>query len=116
MRAVFAFGAQKNLAIFYAVIVEAEVINILDPLNIHGEPFKPVGEFSAGPFAGNAAHLLKIGELRHLHPVAPHLPSQAPGAERRAFPIILNEADVMQSGVNAKRAIAFNQQRLRVRR
>ena len=46
-----------------------------------------------------AADLLEIGELRHFHAIAPDLPSQTPGPERRAFPVILDKADVMQRRV-----------------
>jgi hypothetical protein len=48
-----------------------------------------------------AADLLEIGELRDLHPVAPDLPAQAPGAQRGAFPVILDEADVVDVHVDA---------------
>ena len=51
--------------------------------------------------AVEAADLLEIGELRHLHAVAPHLPAEAPGAERRALPVVLDEADVVQLRVEA---------------
>ncbi len=47
------------------------------------------------------ADLLEIGELADLHPVAPDLPAQTPGAQRRAFPVILDKADVVQIGVDA---------------
>ena len=48
-----------------------------------------------------AADLLEIGELADLHAVAPDLPAEPPGAERRAFPVVLDEADVVQVHVDA---------------
>ena len=47
------------------------------------------------------ADLLEIGELRHLHAVAPDLPAEPPGAERGALPVILDKADVMERRVDA---------------
>ncbi len=75
--------------------VEVEVEDIVDTLHIHGEALEPVGEFARDWLAIDAADLLEIGELRHFHAVAPDFPAQAPGAERRAFPIVLDEADVV---------------------
>src|SRR3546814_4563559 len=53
-----------------------------------------------------AAHLLKIGELGHLHPVAPHFPAEPPGAKRWRFPVVLDEADVVEQRVDADRGEA----------
>ena len=50
-----------------------------------------------------AAALLEVGELRHFHAVAPDFPAQPPGAERRALPVVLDETDVVQRGVDADR-------------
>ena len=47
--------------------------------------------------------LLEVGELRDLHAVAPALPAEPPGAERRALPVVLDEADVVQLRVDADR-------------
>ena len=46
-------------------------------------------------FAINAANLLEVGELRHLHAVEPDFPSQTPGAQRWVLPIVFHEADVV---------------------
>ena len=51
-----------------------------------------------------AADLLEIGELRDLHAVEPDFPAQAPGAERRRFPVVLDEADVVLARIDAERA------------
>ena len=74
-----------------------------DILHVHGQPFEPVGEFARDRQAVEAAHLLKIGELRHLHAVAPDLPAETPGAERRRFPVVLDEADVVLGEIDADR-------------
>src|SRR6185295_2893163 len=51
--------------------------------------------------AFEARDLLEIGELRHLHAVAPALPAESPRAERRAFPIVLDETDVVRFLIDA---------------
>ena len=48
------------------------------------------------------AHLLEVGELGDLHAVEPHLPPQAPGAERGRLPVVLDEADVVLPRVDAE--------------
>ena len=62
----------------------------------------------------DAADALEIGELRHLHSVAPHLPAEAPGPDRRVLPVVLDEADVVQAGVDANGAQGVQIQLLQV--
>src|SRR3546814_6204308 len=75
---------------------EAQVVHIVDVLDVHGQPFEPIGDLARDRLAVKAAHLLKIGELGHLHPVAPHFPAEPPGAKRWRFPVVLDEADVVE--------------------
>src|SRR3546814_6422437 len=82
---------EEYIAIGHALIVEGEIIDVVDPLNIHGEPLKSVGQFARYRLAIEAAHLLEIGELRHFHAVAPDFPAKTPGAKRRRFPVIRSE-------------------------
>ena len=96
--------------------VIVEVVYPLDPLDIHRQPLQPVGEFGRGECHRDAADLLEIGELGHLHAVAPDFPAQAPGADGRVLPVVLDEADVVQRRIDADRAVAVEQQRLAVRR
>ena len=56
--------------------------------------------------AGNAADLLEVGELRDLHAIEPHLPAQAPGAERGVFPVVFHKAHVVFLQVKTQRAQA----------
>ena len=96
---IFLLGLPEHLAIGDALgpgaAVEIEVEDIVDALHIHGEALEPVGELARDRRAVEPADLLEIGELRHFHAVAPHFPAQPPGAERRAFPVVLDEADVV---------------------
>src|ERR1035437_2089994 len=48
--------------------------------------------------------LLKVGELRDLQPVEHDLPAHAPRAQRRRFPIIFFELDVVLAQVNPKQS------------
>jgi hypothetical protein len=60
-----------------------------------------VGQFARHRRAFDAADLLEIGELRDFHAVAPAFPAKPPGAERRAFPVVLDKADVVQQRIDA---------------
>src|SRR3546814_94903 len=51
---------EEYIAIGHALIVEGEIIDVVDPLNIHGEPLKSVGQFARYRLAIEAAHLLEI--------------------------------------------------------
>ena len=81
--------------------VEVEVVDALDALHIHRQALEPVGELAGDRRAFEARDLLEVGELRHFHAVAPAFPAEAPGAERRALPVVLDEADVVQLRIDA---------------
>src|SRR3546814_7918993 len=81
--------------------VEVEVVDVLNPLHIHGEAFEAVGQLGRDRVAVEAADLLEIRELADLHAVAPDLPAEAPGAERRPFPVVFDEADVVPHRIAA---------------
>ena len=102
---IFLLGLQEDLAIADLIValaaVEVKVVDVVDALHIHGEPLEPVGQFAGDRRAFNAADLLEIGELRDFHAVAPALPAEPPGAEGGAFPVVLDEADVMHQRVDA---------------
>ena len=83
--------------------VEVEVVDALDPLDIHRQPFEPVGQLGRDRVAFDAADLLEIGELADLHAVEPDLPAEPPGAQGRALPIVLDKADVVARRVDAER-------------
>ena len=63
-----------------------------------------------------AGDLLEVGELRNLHAVAPALPAETPGAERRALPVVLDEADVVDLGIDADGVERLQVELLDVRR
>ena len=102
---IFLLGLQEHVAIGDLVLalaaVEVEIEHAVDALHIHGEALKPVGQLARDGIAVEAADLLEIGELRHLHAVEPDLPAEPPGAERRALPVVLDEADVVLQGIDA---------------
>jgi hypothetical protein len=117
---VFLLGLKEDVAVGDPVLalaaVEIEIEHVVHVLHIHGEPFEPVGQFARDGIAVEAADLLKIGELGHLHSVEPDFPAEAPGAERRALPIVLDEADVVLEGIDAERKQAVEIEVLEVGR
>ena len=80
-----------------------QVIDILDALQVHRQAFDAVGDFAGDRLAVDAADLLEIGELRHLHAVHPDLPAQTPGTKRRVLPVVLDETYVVLLEVEAER-------------
>src|SRR3546814_12573689 len=91
----------EDLTVAHPGAVEVEVVDVLDPLHIHGEAFEAVGQLGRDRVAVEAADLLEIRELADLHAVAPDLPAEAPGAERRTFPVVFDEADVVPHRLDA---------------
>ena len=74
---------------------EDQVVDVVDALQVHGDPLEPVGQLRRHRPALESARLLEVGELGHLHPVAPDFPAQAPGAQGGRFPVVLDEAQVV---------------------
>ena len=83
---IFLLGLKEHVAIGDLVLalaaVEIEIEHAVDALHIHGKPLQPVGQLARDGIAVEAADLLEIGELGHLHAVAATPPSRAP--RRRA--------------------------------
>src|SRR4029078_409880 len=108
---IFLFALQEHVAVGDPVLafasVEIEIEDIVDALHIHGETLETVSELARDGIAVEAAHLLEVGELRYFHAVAPDFPAEPPGAERRALPIIFDEADVVVLGIDADSREAF---------
>ena len=55
----------------------------------------------------DATALLEVSELRDLQAVEHHLPADAPRAQRRRFPVVFFELDVMLAQINTHRAQRF---------
>src|SRR5688500_15662882 len=79
---------QAHLAIPHAA-APFEVEDVVHALQEHGNPLEAVGDLARDRLEIEAAHLLKIGELRDLRAVEQHLPADAPGAQRRRLPVVL---------------------------
>jgi hypothetical protein len=97
-------------------IVERQVVDAVEAEHIHGEAFEAVGELARDRAHVEAADLLEVGELRDFHAVAPDFPAEAPGAKRRVLPVVLDEADVVDCGVDADLVEAFEIEILNVGR
>ncbi len=77
-----------------------QVINALNPLQVHGDTLQAVSDLAGDGAAIKAANLLKIGELGHLHAIEPDLPAQPPGPQGRRLPVVLHETDIVDQGIN----------------
>src|SRR4051812_26574813 len=72
-------------------------------LEEHREALGAVGDLRRDELDLDPAELLEVRPLRDLHPVAPDLPAEAPGAERRLLPVVLDQAHVVLREVDAER-------------
>ena len=79
-----------------------EVVDALDALQVHREALETVGDLAHHGLAVEPARLLEVRELRDLHAVQPDFPAESPGAERRRFPVVLDEAQVVHQRVDAE--------------
>ena len=77
------------------VLVPLDIVNRILSLQVHGQPFKAVGDFRTHGRKIDAAYLLEIGELRHFHAVQPHFPAKAPRPERGRFPVVFDKTDIV---------------------
>ena len=91
---------QEDVAVGHLLVavaaVEVEVVDVLDALHVHGEALEPVGDLPGNRLAFETGDLLEVGELAHLHAVAPAFPAEPPGAKRGALPVVLDEADIVE--------------------
>src|SRR5690606_22558031 len=71
-------------------------------LNVHGQTLETIGDLAGHRLALQAANLLEVGELSHFHAVEPHFPAQTPGTQRRVFPVVFHEADVVDFRIHAQ--------------
>src|SRR5262249_7946916 len=81
-----------------------------------GDALQPVGDFDRYRRKFDAARLLEVGELADLLPVQPDFPAQTPRAKRRAFPVVLDKADVVLARADAQRFERLEVKLLRVAR
>src|SRR3546814_10713050 len=95
------YGAIGLSTLILRHAVEVEVVDVLNPLHIHGDAFEAVGQLGRDRVAVEAADLLEIRELADLHAVAPDLPDDAPRAARQTFPVAFDEADVVPPRLDA---------------
>src|SRR6478736_5065324 len=93
-----------------------EVVHRVDVLQIHGDSAEAVSKLAAHGLAIEATGLLEVGELADLEAVQPHLPAEPPSAERRALPIVFDEAHVVLEGLGADRLQRLEVQVLNVDR
>jgi len=80
-----------------------EVEDVVDALEEHRDALEAVRDLARDRRQVDAADLLEVGELRDLHRIAPDLPAEAPGAEGRLLPVVLDEPDVVLAEVDSER-------------
>ena len=90
------FKRQPDLTVA-ALAVPAEVPTGFHVLEVHGEPLEAVSDLNRNGLAVDAAALLEVGELGHLHAIEPHFPAHTPGAEGGGLPVVFDETDVVVS-------------------
>src|SRR5688500_1245958 len=93
-----------------------QVVHAFLALQVHGQALQAIGNLAQHRLAGEAADLLEVGELGDLHAVEPHFPAQAPSAERRRFPVVLDAADVVLARRGAEALQRIEVQRLDLER
>ena len=81
-----------------------DAINAVHILKESRNSLQPVSQFGGDGKQIHTTTLLEISKLCDLQPIEHHLPANAPGAQRRRFPVILFELDVMLPEINAHRA------------
>src|SRR3989338_10692869 len=91
-----------------------EIKDVIDLLEIHGDPLKAVRNLNRRRMRDAPADLLEIGKLGDLHPVEPDLPAEPPRAEGGRFPIILDEPDIMVGQPDSERGEALQVEVLNV--
>src|SRR5712664_3691500 len=100
------FLHQANVAVSL-VRGPAEVVDALHALKKRANAFEAVGEFDGDGVEVDAAALLEVGELGDLETVQQDLPADAPRAERRRFPVVLFETNIVLLEVDADGAQAL---------
>ncbi len=101
INAMLNFLAQEHVAVGVAA-VPINVPDGVDALHVHGDTFQAVGQLDGDGVQVETAELLEIGVLGDLLAVEPHLPTQSPGAQGRALPVVLHEADVVLFAFDAQ--------------
>jgi len=98
---------QEDIAVTLAALfgrdaVPVQLVDVVNALHVHDQAFKTVGELQRDRVTVDAADLLEVGELADFHTVTPDFPAQAPGAQSRAFPVILDKANIVFLQVDAQ--------------
>ncbi len=80
-----------------------DVVDAVDALQEGGQAFQSVGNFRRDQIEIDASDLLEVSELRDFEAVQHDLPAYAPCSERRVFPVVLFELEIVLAEVDADR-------------
>jgi hypothetical protein len=110
---VFDLLLQQGIAIDDARTV-VDIPHRVDVLQRQDDAVEAIGELDRDRVELVPARLLEVGELGNFLPVQPDLPAEAPGAQRRALPVVLDKANVVLARVDADRLQALQVELLRI--
>ncbi len=79
----------------------AEVENVVDVLEVHGDALEAIGELGGDGCEIDAPGLLEVGELSDLLTVEEHLPADSPGTQGGRLPVVLFESHVVHRRIDA---------------
>ena len=88
----------------FRIACPRDVINAVHILKESRNSLQPVSQFGGDGKQIHAPTLLEISKLCDLQTIEHHLPANPPRAQRRRFPVVLFELDVMLPQMNAHRA------------
>src|SRR5574341_1751846 len=71
-----------------------KIEHVIHLLEIHCNPFRPIGDLNRGRVEFNASDLLEVRKLSKFHSVESHFPSQPPGPQRGRFPVVLHKPNI----------------------
>ena len=84
------------------IIIPLKVVNVVDLLQVHRDPFETIRELHRYGFALDTAAHLKIGKLGNFHTVQPDFPPEPGRPQSRGLPVVFHKADIMLEHINAE--------------
>lgn len=111
-------GKLNLFAMAYISIAQAfrpdEIVDAIDFGDEGADALEPVGNLATHGVKVYSPGLLKVCELRDFKPVKQNLPADAPRTQRRRFPVVLFEAQIMLPQIDSEGLEAAKIEILRV--
>ena len=90
-----------------AVSRPAHIEDVVHVLQVCGDAVQSVSQLDGHRIEIDAAALLEVSELGDLQSIEQDLPADSPGAQRRRFPVVFLEANVVLGRADADRSKAL---------